>query len=259
MGPDLLGVMGGQRWGTISSEPGSGGDHAKTKSVAVADGDGWRISGNKHFGSGSSVTSQMLTTAVPDGEGLTDWFFTDAMTGPWDGSTGVQLIREWDGRGMTATESHAFRFDDATAERIGWPGQQTRLVANTRGFGPVLFTAVILGVVEEAVDTAAARIAERPIADSLSRDWGDARLDLWTMQQVYEGMLRSIETGGEPGDGTKGKLVCARLAESAMLRLTRVMGGSTLSAGNPFGQWFEDVRALGFLRPPWGMMYDSLD
>ena len=25
-----------------------------------------------------------------------------------------------------------------------------------------------------------------------------------------------------------------------------------------FGNWFEDVRALGFLRPPWGLAYDGL-
>ena len=27
---------------------------------------------------------------------------------------------------------------------------------------------------------------------------------------------------------------------------------------SPFGHWFEDVRALGFLRPPWGLAYDAL-
>ena len=66
----------GAQWGTITSEPGSGGDILRTKAQATPDGssDGpvpgaaYRISGDKHFGSGSGVTSFMITTAVADGE-----------------------------------------------------------------------------------------------------------------------------------------------------------------------------------------------
>ena len=41
-------------------------------------------------------------------------------------------------------------------------------------------------------------------------------------------------------------------------RLCRVIGGGTFSRHSPFGNWFEDVRALGFLRPPWGLAFDAL-
>lgn len=247
------------QWGTISSEPGSGGDHSRISSTAQPDGAAWRLSGIKHFGSGSGITSWMLTTAVAEGEDITDWFFTDALTGPWDGTAGVHLIREWDGRGMTATQSHAFRFEDVPAERIAWPGHQADLIHNAAGFGPTIFTAVILGVVEEALSEAAERLSDRPPPGGMARDWHDAQLDGWTLRQVYEGMVRSLEGDQDPAEPVTGKLAAARLAESAMLSLTRVIGGSSLSASNPFGQWFEDVRALGFLRPPWGLMYDSLD
>ena len=44
-------------WGTVTSEPGSGGDMLKTKTAAKKSADGidtsYTISGNKHFGSGS--------------------------------------------------------------------------------------------------------------------------------------------------------------------------------------------------------------
>ena len=50
----------------------------------------------------------------------------------------------------------------------------------------------------------------------------------------------------------------AELAESATGRLCRVLGGGTFSRSSPFGHWYEDVRALGFLRPPWGLAYDNL-
>ena len=52
------------QWGTITSEPGSGGDILRTRSIATRDDDGdrslpgaaYRVTGDKHFGSGSGVT-----------------------------------------------------------------------------------------------------------------------------------------------------------------------------------------------------------
>ena len=41
-------------------------------------------------------------------------------------------------------------------------------------------------------------------------------------------------------------------------RLARVIGGGAFSQRSPFAHWYEDVRALGFLRPPWGLAYDNL-
>jgi hypothetical protein len=72
-------------------------------------------------------------------------------------------------------------------------------------------------------------------------------------------MLRAVE---EDRDGRhnaiQGKMAIAELAEAAMGRICRVMGGGTFSRSSPFGYWYEDVRALGFLRPPWGLAYDRL-
>ena len=45
---------------------------------------------------------------------------------------------------------------------------------------------------------------------------------------------------------------------SQMRRVVRIMGGGTYARHSPFGFWFEDVRALGFLRPPWTLAYDAL-
>ena len=56
----------------------------------------------------------------------------------------------------------------------------------------------------------------------------------------------------------RAKQSVAELAEQTLLRLDRVLGGGTFSRRSPFAHWFEDVRALGFLRPPWGLAYDML-
>ena len=87
-------VHSGCWWGTIVSEPGSGGDTARTASVCEPDGVsefGYRISGQKHFGSGSGLTSFMTTRALAAGETAPDLFFMEVRNHPWDGSTGLKL------------------------------------------------------------------------------------------------------------------------------------------------------------------------
>jgi hypothetical protein len=52
--------------------------------------------------------------------------------------------------------------------------------------------------------------------------------------------------------------VIAELAESITDRLCRVIGGGSFHRTSHNGAAFEDVRALGFLRPPWVLAYDTL-
>jgi alkylation response protein AidB-like acyl-CoA dehydrogenase len=253
----------GAWWGTITSEPGSGGDVTRSRTVATraGDGDGWRLTGQKHFGSGTGVTSYMLTTAVPEGEDEPDWFYVPMAGFEANGSQGITLIAPWDGHGMAATQSHALSFDGAPAVRFAWPGHLSDLIGGAAAFISTLFTAVVLGIVEEAVETARRQLAPR--ADGLRAyeqvDWAQAELEAWTMAQVYEGALRAIESGRPArGAALRAKTAGAQLAESCLGRLCRVLGGGTFSRRSPFGHWYEDVRALDFLRPPWGLAFDGL-
>jgi len=251
----------GAWWGTITSEPGSGGDVARTRATATRHGGSWHLSGQKHFGSGMGITSYMLTTAVPEGEASPDWFYVPVEGAPLDGSRGMKLVAPWDGHGMQATQSHAVSFDGCQAERVAWEGHLDDLVASAAPFFGTLFTAVVLGIVETAVSTAREQISAR--AESLRPyervEWTEAELEAWTVEQAYEAMVRAIESG-RPAAGAvlRGKTTAARLAESSLQRICRVLGGGTFSRHSPFGNWFEDVRALGFLRPPWGLAYDGL-
>jgi alkylation response protein AidB-like acyl-CoA dehydrogenase len=251
----------GSWFGTITSEPGSGGDVARTSAAAEPGQDGgWRISGKKHFGSGSGVTSFMLTSARP-GDEEPDWFMLDVRDVPWDGSRGMTLLAPWEGHGMTATQSHGMAFDGFPATRFAWPGNWRGHADAAGPFVATTFTAVILGVVEAAIATARGPLADR--ADSMRPyeqvEWANAEQDAWLMRQAYEGMLRAVETDPEPLPAVLlGKTAAARLAEDCLRRLTRIMGGGTFARHSPFGFWFEDVRALGYLRPPWGLAYDAL-
>lgn len=263
-------AMAGDQWGTITSEPGSGGDILRTKAVAVPleakpflTGRLYGITGDKHFGSGSGICHRMVTTALPEGEPSPSIFVLDTDNRPWDGTAGMELLAEWDGVGMAATQSHAMRLSMAPAVRVTFDGPIEQITQAAAPFISTLFTAVILGVLDEAVGLARSQLRAR--ADRLRPfeqvEWSRAEAHHWLAVQAYEGALRSIETADQATavhDGLRAKQSVAELAESTLLRLTRVLGGGTFSGRSPFAHWFEDVRALGFLRPPWGLAFDSL-
>jgi alkylation response protein AidB-like acyl-CoA dehydrogenase len=256
-------VRAGAWWGTIASEPGTAGDIARTRATARRgpSDDAYLLTGQKNFGSGSGITSYMITVAVPEGESSPDMFFLDMRDVPWDGSAGVTLTAAWDGHGMAATQSHAMAFAEFPVTRIAWPGQFRLIQENTGALTQCCFTAVIVGVTEVALETARQQVAPR--RDSLRAyervEWSKAELEGWLIQQAYEGMLRAMEQDRERRfHAVQAKTAIAELAESVVHRIGKVIGGGTFSRSSPFGYWHEDVRALGFLRPPWGLSYDQL-
>jgi alkylation response protein AidB-like acyl-CoA dehydrogenase len=257
-------VLDGAWWGTITSEPGSGGDMMRTRAVARLDGNSarYRLSGDKQFGSGSGITAYMMTAAVPEGEEQPDLFYLAVRDVAWDGSTGIALVAPWDGLGMIATHSHAFRFEAFPATRAAWAGNLAGLGTATQPYVRCCFTAVCVGIVEEALGTARAQLQQRraSLRPYEQVEWARAELDGWLIQQAYEGMLRAVEANAADAAlaSVMGKVAIAELAESVLTRLCRVVGGGTYARSSPFGCWAQDVRALGFLRPPWGLAFDLL-
>ena len=256
-------AAGGSWWGTITSEPGSGGDITRTKAIARPDGPNgqYLLSGQKHFGSGSGITSYMITTALPEGEEQPDLFFLDMRDVPWDGSRGAKLTAEWDGHGMIATQSHGMAFEDFPATRAAWPRNLQRLALSAGPYVASSFSAVIVGIVEAALDAAQRQLG--PKHESLRAyeqvEWSRAELEAWLIEQAYEGMLCAVEQDRDSlRSVVQGKTAIAELAESCLTRICKIMGGGTFNRHSPFGFWFEDVRALGFLRPPCGLAFDQL-
>lgn len=152
----------GEEWGTITSEPGSGGDISRTSSRAKPaegprslPGRPYTVTGDKHFGSGMGVTDWMMTTAIPEGESEPAIFVLDVRSHSLDGSHGLQLIAEWDGMGMAATQSHAMRLENAPAVRFG---------------------------------------LDLPL-DRVQVEWSRAEQEYWLSLQALEGALRALEAG----------------------------------------------------------------
>ncbi|MDO9459599.1 MAG: acyl-CoA dehydrogenase family protein [Alphaproteobacteria bacterium] len=256
-------VKNGAWWGTVTSEPGSGGDIMKTRAVAKPTGDAGRylISGEKHFGSGAGISKYMFTTAIAMGESIPDVFILGVGDAKWDGTQGITLAAEWDGHGMSATQSHAFTFNDFPAIRNAWPGAMMGSVASATQLGGCLFTAVIVAVVEQALTYARKKLAAKSgdMRPYERVEWVRAENEGWLIRQAYDGMLNAVENGaGGIAATARGKATVAELAETCLGRISRVVGGASFSRASPLGRWAQDVRALGFLRPPWGLAYDQL-
>jgi len=248
-------------WGTITSEPGTNGDLMLTKSMASPTDQSMKylIDGTKHFGSGSGLARRMVTTAVPQGESQPDLFIAEMPEMPWEGKEGVQLLAAWDGHGMTATQSHSLKFISLDAERVAWPGQITKLLGSQRGAISCMFTAVIVGIIDAAVQEAKEKL--KPSRKSMGAyeqiEWTRALKDQWLLNQAFQGMLAAMEDVASSARQTQfGKMAIAELADEIMLRIVRVVGGGAFSRSSPFSYWQQDVRALGYLRPPWALSYE---
>ena len=251
----------GHWFGTIASEPGIGGDIFATRSTARQDAGGaWRMSGDKFMGSGSGITSFMMTIACPHGEDRPDIFLLDMRDLAWDGSQGLKMVRAWDGIGMAATQSHAFRFDQVKVRRHGLQGKILDLFPAIAPIIGYMFSAVIMGILDAAAIEAKRSLAKR--ADRLSAfeqtSWIEAERQIWLAQQAFDGMSRSFGTDSAGLNVLYGKLAIADLSERALESFCHALGGSSLSKSSPFGQWMQDVRALGYLRPPRALSHARL-
>ena len=260
----------GALWGTITSEPGSGGDILRTRTLAVPGGEAngdvpgaaYRLSGDKHFGSGSGVTSFMITTAVAEGEDVPAFFVIDVRDRPWDGSAGVQLIAEWDGMGMAATQSHAMRLEGCPAIRHAWDGPVEELTAV-----PARWSRAYSRRSSSAFST---RRSIPPSSSWRRRLTGCAPTSGWSgrgpSSNIGSRCRRTRVPSGRRVRRSRQRAACHAAGEGSRRRAGRDVPWSPRPGNRwwyvlpsvPVRAWFEDVRALGFLRPPWGLAYDAL-
>lgn len=250
----------GHWWGTMISEPGSGGDILQTRAKAEPDGDHFALSGDKHFASGSGITSFMITTARVDGA-PPELFVVDMRGRDWNGSSGITLLTPWNGHGMIATQSHAFTLSRCRAERAASREAFSSAVPVVSQLTPMLFAAVVIGILRNAVGMARERLRNRTSTLKAYEQvvWVEVTNAAWLAEQAYEGALRAIESeSGGLLAASRAKATIAALAERCLADLGKVLGGASFARDAPFGQWAEDVRALGFLRPPWGLAFEQL-
>ncbi len=181
------------------------------------------ITGVKHFGSGMGITDWMITTARPDGsDDPAIFFFPDRRS--------VGRIGRTDAHRPLGRSRHG-----------GHP--EPRYEARPRDRRTVR----------------ARRLDPGDRSEGVTVQPDEQRY--WPALQALEGALAAVESD-DPETAAHGSLrgtqSIAELAEDIVSDLARTLGGGSFSGRSPFARWSNDVRALGFLRPPWGLAHDQL-
>jgi len=257
-------ALDGHFWGTISSEPGSGGDIFRTTATAtpIEDSPGsFRVHGAKHFGSGSQIVSYMITAAKPVDSDMPMGLYLDLRDQSWDGTQGITITREWDGMGMKATQSHACLLDGIEGHAWAWPESVLRGAPTAGALGLGMYCAVVAAVVDAAMAEAETRLGNRSLRPYEEVAWTQAQVDHWMLAQAQRGLVEVIASASPDAAvvaAVKAKMGMAATAETILGTVCRAVGGGAFSASSPFASWYEDVRALGYLRPPWALAFDQL-
>jgi len=126
----LLPAVRGERTCSIAiTEPGAGSDDTSIKTRAVKDGDGWRLTGSKHFISDGEFSDFFVVSALTDTKSISLFLVDKA-------SPGFRLGRNQPMMGLTGTSHSELFFDEIKLGRdnlLGAEGQGRRLVLETLG------------------------------------------------------------------------------------------------------------------------------
>ena len=126
----LLPAVRGERTCSIAiTEPGAGSDDTSIKTRAVKDGDGWRLTGSKHFISDGEFSDFFVVSALTNTNSIS-LFLVDKS------SPGFQLGRNQPMMGLTGTSHSELFFDDiklSPENLLGGEGEGRRLILKTLG------------------------------------------------------------------------------------------------------------------------------
>jgi alkylation response protein AidB-like acyl-CoA dehydrogenase len=244
---------------SITSEPASSfRDVFKVKTAIERDGDGYRLTGRKGWGSLSTAaryyfTWSRLRDSASIQEGLLNVMVPTAREG-------VSVVEDWDTVGMRATASNSIDFDRVRIEPdevIGAPGI---LLTKDLSFWSLGYAAVYVGIAEAAFDYCAAygrEQLERFEPDSaqavrVQRQVGEMSMILEGARRatsqlaLLRGRLTPVELAYVLNQA---KYLATEAAVSIAQAGMRMLGGSGLSRQRPMQQYLRDAQA-GLVMPP---------
>ncbi len=233
------------------TEPGAGSDAAGIKTRAVPDGEGWRLTGHKHFVSDGAFSDFFVVSAVTDsdaGAGGISLFLVDK------GLPGFTVGRDQPMMGLRGT-SHLELFFDAVPlgpERLlGQPGRGLRLVLETIG-------RIRLAHIGARSVGMASRILAMMVAQARERRQFDQRIgDFQMVQQMLADSAIEINAARlmvldaawalDQGDQVRDKISMVKVYAAETYgrvadRAVQLFGGSGFSKDLPIERFYRDSR-----------------
>lgn len=242
----------GQLLGAFAlTEPGAGSDPADMSMRAVRDGDGYRLTGTKHFitngGMADFIVVFVKTDAAAGYRGISA-FVVDR------GTPGFSVGRAEDTMGIRASRIHALDFDChvPTANRIGEEGSGFRTAMRVLDRGRVEVAAMGCGIARAALEAALGWAAQRrvsghPIADfqgiqfmlaDMATELDAARLMTWRAASLRETGARFSR------EAAMAKLYASEAAGRIADLAQQIHGGYGYTSGLPLERYVRDARIL---------------
>jgi butyryl-CoA dehydrogenase len=252
------------------TEPGAGSDAGGTRTRAVRENGGYRISGSKifitHAGVGEIFTVTAVTDPAAGSKGITS-FVVCKPTSDLDRAAevgfghlddlpfvdGVEAGKKEEKMGWRASDTRELLLDNAYVpeeNRIGEEGQGFINFMKTLDAGRIGIAALSLGLAEGAVDVAMQYVAQR-------EQFGRKIWDFQSVQFPMADLATEIQAGkhltyhaawlkdqGRPftKEAAMAKLFCSELSMKATAAAIQVMGGEGYTSDYPVERMFRDAK-----------------
>ena len=231
------------------TEPDSGSDAGSLRSTAVADGDGWRLSGSKQWITNGSHAGTFLVFARTDpsepGTRGVSAFLVDG--------TEIEVTREEEKLGLNSSSTADIRFDRA------FVGRDRLLHEENRGFrvamatldgGRIGIAAQAVGIAQAAYDVARRYAVERRQFGSRIADFQAIQFKLADMateiaaarQLVHKAAWLKEEGLPHSLEGAQAKLFASGVARRQTGEAIQVLGGVGYTKEFPVERFYRDAK-----------------
>lgn len=250
---DLLGPLrAGEAISFALTEEGAGSDAAAIRTRAVADGDGYRLTGEKIYIGNGSISTRYVVFAKTDPEagarGIT------AFVVPAD-APGVTVDRIEDKMGIRGTRTSNLKLDNvrvSAADVLGQVNRGLKLALQTLDLGRVSVAAQGLGIAYAAYRLAAAEAARRvtfgkPVIENQGIGFrlADLAVDLSAARMLTYEAARAYDEGRPVSlPGAMAKLHTSEVAHRAVDLAVQVYGGDGFCKPCPAERLYRDQRVL---------------
>ncbi len=244
-------------YAACNSEKGAGGSLAATTTVAQPDSRGrFRLTGEKILASSGRFADVFFSTAKVSqdhlpGAGVVEFFFLETA------ATGVEIMDDWDGFGMRATESQTVRYASAVAREVmGFPNFIE--VVQPLQYWYCLFSAIALGCAGSILKTMA---TPAPASPALRLRYTDALM----RYEALRAYLFETAAAWRPSAGPayaarvlRTKTFVTQESTKLCAELFALGGGRHYRRSGPVARTLADSFAGTALRPPLALALDML-
>lgn len=233
------------------TEPEAGSDAAALKTRAVRRGDGWVISGIKHFISHAESADLVMVMAATDpakgARGGITAFLVDR------GTPGMQVTRTDLTMGSPVWKLSEITFDGCfvpDAAVLGEVGRGFGMAVEALNEGRLSVASGCLGTAERMLELAVEHAKTRrtfgaPLADRQAIQWmlADSATEIAGARALLYATIRALEAGEPVGSAASMcKLTCSEMANRVTDRVVQVHGATGLIRGLPMERAFRDMR-----------------